>query len=162
MPELSFAKASASNRYRAFKTQDGPIMSDPDVAGPRYHTVVFVETQANGSGFVHHVIGDLVKGMEYQRRRGDRPEESETFYRKDFLGTIAIEGYPQSVDGLCKELPTPPPQKAFNSRTMRTEPIKPNGAFYELDEPRAKLFKCTEWTEEHAIPALRQANVLRF
>lgn len=146
-------------RYRVFKVKDGPIMSDPDVPGPRYHTVIFVETNADGSGYVHHVTGDLVKGMEYQRRPGGRPEDSETFYQKPFLGTVSASSYPESVNKVCKSLPAPPPQKSFNLRTMKTEPIKPDGSFCQPGESRSTLIKYTEWTEEHAIPALQQAHV---
>lgn len=161
MHEEDNYEATEPVRYRVFKTQDGPIMSNPDIPGPRYHTVIFVETQKDGSGFVHHVTGDLVKGMEYQRRPGDLPELSETFYRKEYLGTVASESWPDSVNSVCQSLPTPPPQKAFNIATMKTEPIKLDGSFYKPGEVRKPLFKCTEWTVDFAIPALRQSNIIK-
>lgn len=62
-------------------------MNDPDVPGTRYHTVIFVETSADGSGYIHHVTGDLVAGMRYETKPGQRPENSKTFHSREFLGT---------------------------------------------------------------------------
>jgi hypothetical protein len=36
----------------------------------------------------------------------------------------------------------------------------PDGTFYAPDEPREKMKKCTEWTEEQAIPVLYASGVL--
>lgn len=135
-------------------------MEDPDVPGTRYHTVIFVETNADESGFIHHVTGDLVGGMEYERKSSRRPEDSQTFYQKELLGSVLAAAYPESVDGVCRNQRPPPPQKAFNRTTKRTEPVKPDGSFYTKHEARPRLVKCTEWTENQAIPALRQAQVL--
>jgi hypothetical protein len=41
-------------------------MQDPDFNYTRYHTVVFVQTDADDGGYIHHVTGDLVTGMQYQ------------------------------------------------------------------------------------------------
>lgn len=135
-------------------------MSDPDVPGTRYHTVIFVETASDGSGYIHHVTGDLVAGMRYERKLSRRPEESQTFFNKEALGMVSSTTYPQCVDDICRVLRAPPPQKAFNRATMRTEPCKPDGSFYRADESPPRLVKCTEWTENQAIPALRQALVI--
>jgi len=53
---------------------------------PRYHTVIFVGTNSDGSGFIHHVTGDFVTGMRYERKIGKIPEESGTFHNKELLG----------------------------------------------------------------------------
>ncbi|KAH9220779.1 hypothetical protein DL95DRAFT_266785, partial [Leptodontidium sp. 2 PMI_412] len=57
--------------------------------------------------------------------------------------------------------PPPPKQKHFNVETMRTEQMKPDGTFYQPDEYRPPTIKCTEWTENQAIPALYESGVLR-
>jgi hypothetical protein len=40
-------------------------------------------------------------------------------------------------------------------RWTKQRQFKPDGTFYAPNEPREKMKKCTEWTEEQAIPALR-------
>ena len=142
-------------RFNVYKVRDGPVdPPDPDVPGVRYHHVIFVETAADGTGVVHNVTGDLVVGMHYERRPSPRPEASESFYSKEFLGTVLASSYPSAIDRVCEALPPPPPQKKFNVTTMTTEPFKPDGTFYKPGEPRRPLIKCTEWTEQQAIPAL--------
>ncbi|KAF2772899.1 hypothetical protein EJ03DRAFT_265898 [Teratosphaeria nubilosa] len=108
--------------------------------GLRYHTVIFVETDSSGGGQIHHVTGDLVKGMEYQRRAGRRPEASDAFHSKELIGQVALQNYPHLVDQVCKSQPV---QKAFNTRSSNYEPFKADGSFYEPDEPRQPLMKCT-------------------
>ncbi|XMA07256.1 hypothetical protein WAI453_000047 [Rhynchosporium graminicola] len=136
-------------------------MSDPDMPGPRYHNVIFVETQKDGSGIVHHVTGDITSGMVYATKQGRRPETSDTFYAKEFLGTIESVNYPAEIDRVLNAQPPPPKQKHFNIRTMRTEQMKPDGSFYESGEPRPPMIKCTKRTEEQAIPALYNSGILR-
>jgi hypothetical protein len=118
-----------------------------------------VETKDDKSGFIHHVVGDLVTGMTYQRKPGLQPEQSRTFHSKQLLGRVKESMYSQ-FDQICAQQPPPHRQKKFNPRTMRTEPIKPNGDFYQPGEARARLIKCTEWTLERAIPALQAAQIL--
>lgn len=40
---------------------------DPDVPGQHYHCSILVETEADGSGTLHHVTGDIGSrhGMQY-------------------------------------------------------------------------------------------------
>ena len=49
-------------------------------------------------GFIHHVTGDLVTGMRYERKIGKIPEESGTFHSKELLGKIQATDYPARVD----------------------------------------------------------------
>jgi hypothetical protein len=118
-----------------------------------------VETQDDKSGYIHHVVGDLVGGMRYEQKAALQPEQSQTFHAKQLLGRVEERNYPR-VHAICVQQPPPGKQKRFNPKTMRTEPIKPNGDFYEPGEPRPKLIKCTEWTLEGAIPALRAGGIL--
>ncbi|EHY60742.1 hypothetical protein ABEF92_006999 [Exophiala dermatitidis] len=149
-----------SEYFNVFKVRFGPALADPDVAGPRYHTVIFVETGLDGTGYIHQVIGDLVTGMRYDKKPTDRPERSDTFFDKTLLGRVARSNYPAEVDRVCQAQPAPPRQKAFNRQTMKTEPIKSNGSFYGPGDSRPRLIKCTEWTENQAIPALRRNGLL--
>ncbi|KAF2163187.1 hypothetical protein M409DRAFT_26630 [Zasmidium cellare ATCC 36951] len=146
--------------YKAFKVRYHMTLSDPDMPSPRYHTIIFIETNKDLSGHVHHVIGDIVTGMKYQSTDRERPETDEAFFDKEFIGYVASETYPKAVDDVCERLPPPPKQKGFNVRTMRTEPMRPDGTFYGIGEARPSLIKCTEWTEGQAIPTLRQSGVL--
>ncbi|KAK5290112.1 hypothetical protein LTR99_011174 [Exophiala xenobiotica] len=126
---------------------------------PRYHTVIFVESKDDKSGIIHHVVGGLVTGMTYQRKSGLQPELSQNFYQKHLLGKVKASKY-HTFETICAQQPAPHKQKKFNPNTMKTEPIKPNGAFYQPGETRVRLVKCTEWTEERAIPALQAAQIL--
>lgn len=75
-----------SATHNVYSTQSHLAVQDPDTPGPRYHTVIFVETDpASGSGFDHHVTGDLVTGMRYERRAAPRPEASATFHAMTWL-----------------------------------------------------------------------------
>ncbi|KAI1920111.1 hypothetical protein LOY94_003386 [Ophidiomyces ophidiicola] len=109
---------------------------------PRYHTTVVVLTDGDNGGYVHHVTGDLVSanGMK-----------------------ITWNKHPQAWEDCLRKVPAPPRQKAFNPITLKTEPFKTANplTFYEPGEPRRPLIKCTEWTLERAIPALRAAGLIQ-
>ncbi len=95
----------------------------------------------------------------YQQKSGLQPELSQAFYSKQLLGKVKASRY-SAIGTICAQQPAPHKQKKFNPKTMKTEPIKPNGDFYQPGEPRARLIKCTEWTVERAIPALQAARIL--
>lgn len=65
-------------------------------ATTRYHTVIFVEAGANGSGYLHHVTGDItsVGGMSYEKQFSELPEESATFHAKELLDPAEASTYP--------------------------------------------------------------------
>ncbi|KAK7422487.1 hypothetical protein QQZ08_009475 [Neonectria magnoliae] len=149
---------SDSKLYRVFKLKCTLEMQDPDMSGPRFHTVIFVETngQGPGSGVKHHVTGDLVQGMQYEAEPYDNPESFENFAAMELIGYTKADTYPEKWDDHLKAIPPPPKQKAFNIRTMKTEPVKSWDplVFYEPGEARVPLIKCTEWAEQQAIPSL--------
>lgn len=107
------------------------------------------------------MTGDIAIGMTYEVKEVSNPEQSESFHAKELLGKIRISDYPDALDGVCKACPPPGPQKKYNPKTNRTEPVKTDGAFYVDGEVRGKLVKCTEWTEDQVIPKLWAAGVLR-
>ncbi|KAL8288115.1 hypothetical protein RB597_000278 [Gaeumannomyces tritici] len=151
-------------------------LPDPDMPGPRYHHVIFVETNAQDlSGVKFHVVGDITSsgGMTYESRAAAAPEVEygEALRGKELLGhNTAADGggggggfERARWDALLRGLPTPPRQKAFNAATGRTELVKawvPGVVFYEPGEARRAPWKCTEWTNEHALPALWAAGFI--
>lgn len=144
--------------YPVYRVQYNLAMQDPFMLGKRYHNVIFVATNADGSGWVHHVTGDIVQsqGMTYERKPGREPDLSATFHSKTLIGYVREEGYPVNMDRILQSVPTPPRQRNFNPHTMRYEPCKPDGTFYAPNESHPPYWKCTEWTQDKAIPALRQ------
>jgi len=111
-------------------------------------------------GIIHHDVGDLVTGMAYQKKSALQPENSQTFHAKQLLGKVK-ESKAAQIEQICTQQPAPAKQEKFNPKTMKNEPIKANGDFYQPGEPRARLIKCTEWTVERAIPALQAAKILQ-
>lgn len=98
--------------------------------------------------------------MTYTSSPCSRPEDSPSLYAREFLGLVAAKHYPEEIERVLKGVPPPGKQKAFNASTMRTEQVKPDGTFYGPGEFRPPMIKCTEWTIERAIPALRIAGIL--
>ncbi|KAK4495329.1 hypothetical protein PRZ48_013660 [Zasmidium cellare] len=116
--------------YKAYKVRYQMAFPDPHMPSPSYHTALFIETNPDLSGHVHHVTGDIVTGMQYQSTSRERPENDEMFFNKELLGFVASETFPAAVDDVCERLPPPPKQKGFNDKTMRTELVKEDGIFY--------------------------------
>lgn len=145
--------------HQAFVVRDGPAILDPDVPGTHYYFVIFVQDLSGNEGWAHSVTGDLVLGMHYEKKRILDPRISDTFHDMVFIGNIDAATYHHCVDSELQQQPPPPKQKAFNRDTMKTEPCKKNGTFYGNEE-RPRLIKCTEWTLEQAVPALKAAGVL--
>lgn len=159
--EFALSSSSSENRYKAFRVRHNIAFPDPDMPQPRYHNSIYVETDAwNRSGVTHEVVGDITstKGMTYNAKNTDDTMHSDV-HDVTLLGLVLVKDYPKNFEKLLTALPTPPKQKGFNTRTMRTEPIKSDGSFYAPQESRAPLWKCTEWTEK-AIAALQQSGIL--
>ncbi|KAH8173154.1 hypothetical protein LIA77_07409 [Sarocladium implicatum] len=159
-------EATGSRHYHAvylIKTQVG--LRDPDIPGPRFHHIIFVETNPhNRSGIVFNVVGDITSnaGMTYESRHDNDPQQSEMFHSKDLLGYTVADGFRDSWDALLGSLPTPPKQKEYNLTTNKTELVKEWEplTFYAPGEAQHIPWKCTEWTNDHAIPALRRAGLI--
>jgi hypothetical protein len=45
---------------------------------------------------------------------------------------------------------------------MKIEQIKSEGTFYKEGDARDRMWKCTEWIEEFAIPKLRSVGLLKL
>ncbi|KAI2729424.1 hypothetical protein CBS147325_10002 [Penicillium roqueforti] len=156
---------STSQIYPVYKVKLNLSMQDPDMPSPRYHTILFVQTNAQGpgSGTKHHVTGDIVTGMHYEPVNYDDPETDENFFYKELIGHTRALNYPKNWNDILSSVPAPPKQKAFNTVAMRTEPVKSWDpvVFYEPGEPRRPLVKCTEWIEDRAIPILIDAGLVQ-
>ncbi|KAE8322479.1 hypothetical protein BDV39DRAFT_218543 [Aspergillus sergii] len=153
-----------SEYYEVFLIRTTLAMQDPDLPGPRFHTTIFVKTGPNGNGTIHEVTGDITsaEGMYYTRTPSEAPELSPEFYTSQKLGVTQACKHPDEWQRVLDSVPTPPQQKAFNMKTMKTEPFKTKDplTFYQPGEPRRPLNKCTEWTIERAIPALKANGLI--
>jgi hypothetical protein len=150
--------------YNVFLARYTLAIQDPDTPGTRYHTGIFVATSTNGSGVLHQVTGDVTSpgGMVYTPTSEPAPQDTECFYSVEKLGATPVEKYPEDWEEVLRAIPPPPQQKAFNVQTMRTEPFKTREplVFYKEGEERRPLVKCTEWTLERALPALRAKGLI--
>jgi hypothetical protein len=153
-----------SQFYRVFKIKTDLAMHDPDMPSPRYHTAIFVETKVpgRGCGTKHHVTGDIVQGMHYESKPYDISAEVESLHSTEFIGYTIAATHPSTWDNVLAGVPAPQRQKAFNVKTMKTEPVKSWDplTFYDPGEPRRPLIKCTEWIEQLAIPALLSQGLI--
>ncbi|KAB8213011.1 hypothetical protein BDV33DRAFT_185658 [Aspergillus novoparasiticus] len=153
-----------SGYYEVYLARYSLAMPDPDMPGPRFHTTIFVKTAADKSGILHHVTGDITSpnGMKYTPQQRHSPEYSQTFHSLEKLGVTPVSKHPDDWVKVLRGVPAPPQQKAFNIKTMKTEPFKSLSplTFYEPGEPRRPLVKCTEWTLERALPALKAEGLI--
>lgn len=129
----------------------------------RYHTNLFIETSPDGSGIIHEVNGDIVSvnGMTYFQFPSPPPELIESFYRRTLLGEINASDMDE-VTAVLKSIPAPPRQRWFNPRSMKMEACKVDGTPYEEEEAVPEFWKCTEWTNEKAIPALLAKGLIKM
>jgi hypothetical protein len=77
-----------------------------------------------------------------------------------YLGQIRVSYYPEEVERPLQSVPPPPRQRKFNPSTMTYDQCKPDGTFYQPHGARPPYSKCTERTEQKAIPALQQLGLL--
>jgi hypothetical protein len=113
------------------------------IGGARDHHAIFVETEANGAGYIFQVTGDIQNGMKYECKAGKKPETSASFSSKTYLGVIAVTDW-NRIGEVCSGIP--PPKKQFQGakRLFPKEPLR----------------RCQDWTQE-AIQALTGASVLQ-
>ena len=48
-----------SQGHNVYKVQYHLGLQDPLIPGIEYHTGIFIETDTDGGGYIHHVIGDI-------------------------------------------------------------------------------------------------------
>ncbi|KAL4918197.1 hypothetical protein BDW62DRAFT_69353 [Aspergillus aurantiobrunneus] len=133
---------------------------------------IFVETNpAAGQGTLFHVTGDVIaaSGMRYEERTEDIPRTSAELHRYTQIGFVSKADYDSGrVSSILRALPRPTKQQGVNfweadPVTGRNEIIwtKENGERYGSGEQRRPIFKCNEWTNLLAVPALHNEGVLR-
>jgi hypothetical protein len=155
--------------YPVHKVKYTLALGDPDMPPGRFHHAIFVEDKKDGSGTIYHVTGDITSrhGMSYQSKKTKDPEESRTFHSRELLGYTRSDDHPARWDSVLSTLPTPPQQKASNPKKQgRVEPFKQKLGdyeyiFYSPGEERQPLWKCTEWVEWYAIPALWEQGLIQ-
>ncbi|KAK4119818.1 hypothetical protein N657DRAFT_637019 [Parathielavia appendiculata] len=141
--------STAPSQYKVFKLKFRLSMQDPDMPQPRYHHLIFVESNPqNGSGIKFHVTGDITSanGMVYQSVAYHDPKNSATLHSSELLGYTDAANFKAKFDNVFRACPPPPQQKSFNVKTMKMEPfkIKTPLTFYGPGETRKPLRKCTE------------------
>lgn len=96
---------------------------DPEIPGQQYHTTIFVETDTDGSGTIHHVTGDIStrNGMRYVPARRGPHRSAQSFQSIEYLGVTDAITHPELWSALLSTIPSPPQQKAFNTVTRRFE-----------------------------------------
>lgn len=158
--------------YRVFRPEMDSVADDPLDPGKRYHDGVFVETdQIRTTGTMFHVTGDVIaaSGMRYEEKDNYCPEQSKRLHRTIQIGCVAKADHDSGrISIVLQALPTPSKQQGLNfwernAVTKRHDIIwtKENGDPYGPGEERRRTFKCNEWTSLYAIPALRNAGILR-
>lgn len=158
--------------YRVFRPELDMVAPDPLDPVKRYHEGIFVQMDPlNNTGTLFHVTGDIMAatGMIYQERGGYVPGVSALLYRNTEIGWVSKDDYHSGkFSTILRALPRPTKQQGINfweidPITRKHEIIwtKEDGERYEPGEQRRPIFKCNEWTNLHAIPALRAAGVLR-
>ncbi|KAL6866439.1 hypothetical protein ACO1O0_002550 [Amphichorda felina] len=159
----------ATERYPVYKVKEDLALPDPHMPPGRLHHSIFVKTNDDGSGIPYNVIGDITSrgGMTYECRGAQDPFTSDSLHSKELLGYTPVVNQRENWDDALRSLPTPPQQKASNpQRVGQVEPFKERlesggFVFYKDGEERQPLWKCTEWTEQYAIPTLLQRGLLQ-
>lgn len=109
----------------------------------RNHHAIFVETNPSDfSGYTYHVIGNIQEGMKFDHKEAKKPELSNTFVGKTYLGTVSESNYSR-VQGVVQTVL--PPEKQFDGP--------------KRIDPKKRIRRCQEWVSE-AVQALREEGIL--
>lgn len=129
----------------------------------RTHTTIFIETHESspGSGRILQVTGSISEGagMTFSETLTPNPSDSETYLSKQYLGQILADQYSNVVQ-LIESIPPPALQHTFSKKLMSYIPCKPDKTPYLPNEPVPADMKCSEWTLQRAVPALRSSGLL--
>ncbi|CAK1359202.1 hypothetical protein CB0940_05450 [Cercospora beticola] len=107
--------------------------------------------------------------MYYDEKKGWKPGQSGLLHRLTPIGHVLKSDHDSGrITAILSALPTPTKQQGINF--WEKDPVtnryeitwtKENGELYGPGEQRRPIFKCNEWTAQHAIPALQRAGILR-
>lgn len=124
--------------YKVFKVFEININPDPH----RGHHAIFVEANADGSGQIFQVTGNVQQGMMYENKPWPKPKTYIAFSHKEPLGSVSEDEYIK-MDEICATIPPPPKQYNLGKKL----------------DPTVPLWNCQDWTTE-AVQSLRAAKVL--
>jgi hypothetical protein len=158
--------------FKVFTPELDSVAHDPLDPAKRYHTGIFIQTDPSlGTGTMFQVTGDVISqnGMRYEERVDYLPGSEAPLHRSTLIGVMLKCDFDRGIAStIVSSLPTPSKQQGLNfwekdPQTGRHELIwtKENGDPYGPGETRRPTFKCNEWTSQYAVPALRDAGVLR-
>ncbi|KAG5754069.1 hypothetical protein H9Q69_010129 [Fusarium xylarioides] len=155
--------------YPVYKVKYNISFPDPHMPAGRLHHAIFVQTKKDRSGTLYHVTGDITSrgGMTYESKKTRNPPQSQTFHSWELLGYTHSDIHPAQWNAVLASLPTPPQQKASNPKKQgQVEPFKEKLGdyqfiFYAPGEEQQPLWKCTEWVEWYAIPALWEHGLIQ-
>ena len=105
--------------------------------------------------------------MTYESKKTGNPANSRSFHSQELLGYTYFNTHPGQWNSVLSSQPTPPQQKASNPKKHgQVEPFKEKISdhqyvFYEPEDERRPLWKCTEWVEWYAIPALQAYGLIQ-
>ncbi|PVI03103.1 hypothetical protein DM02DRAFT_500692, partial [Periconia macrospinosa] len=106
-----------------------PVYLLSELGAPRNHHAIFVETNADSSGYMYQVTGNIQTGMAFGHRETEKPEDSPLFIEKSPIGTAA-EGDYEKIREIVETIA--PPGKQFDGPRR-------------LDE-KVPIRRCQEWT----------------
>ncbi|KAJ5088460.1 hypothetical protein N7456_012076 [Penicillium angulare] len=144
------------------------VAYDPLDPPKRYHTGIFVETDAEEfRGTLFHVTGDVIanSGMRFEMRKNYVPTATKYFYRTTEIGWIRRTDYPR-IGAILEALPKPTKQQGIDfwskdpTKRNKITWTKQNGELYGPGEQQRPIMKCNEWTHQLAIPTLRREGIL--
>jgi len=108
--------------------------------GQPNHVAIYIETQPSTNeqtrnGLMYHVVGNILQGMNYQKRDSKDPLLSATYvaHTKKKIGTIAIGNLARFEPECCNAIAPPGPQVTLNGK--RKDPSKP-------------LYRCNHWLDD--------------
>ncbi|KAL3474391.1 hypothetical protein BJX99DRAFT_178167 [Aspergillus californicus] len=159
--------------YRVLIPELDTVAPDPLDPDKRYHVGIFVETNPeDDAGIMFHVTGDIIaaSGMRYEERRGFTLDQSARLHKATHIGWVRKADCEfGNIGTILRALPKPTKQQGINF--WEADPVtgnheivwtKENGELYGPGEERRPVFKCNEWTSQYAVPALRNAELLRL
>lgn len=168
MSEPTQSQPQQQDSYRVYRPEFDTVAFDPLDPAKRYHEGVFIELDAKtGKGTLFHVTGDIISnnGMFYEERRDYASGLSDHLHSFKQIGWVRqVDFHSGRLAALLRDLPRPTKQQGLNFWVKPYTDLiwtKQDGEPYGSGEPRRPVFKCNEWTNLHAIPALRDAGILR-
>ena len=132
----------------------------PDEKEKRYHTSVFIALTSTDYVKIH-ITGSITDGFVYQARPESAPELSSSYHSKELLGYVRTTDY-AALEATCRAQPVPtaPQQRWSGGANGGYRRCRENGDFFDDADTVPKLFRCTEWVQEYAVPAIKKSGLV--